>query len=118
MDRKYEGHTPGPWDQRSRYSSLKDEIGVRGKAICTVWVCHVIGVLRDEQALVADPEGEANARLIADAPTILAQRDRLREALAFYAAPGIYQDDGWSDRPRPVIEDGGKRAREALEETK
>lgn len=61
-----------------------------------------------------DAEEAGYARGLGDAAHLLAERDRLREALSFYAAPGIYQDDGWSDRPRPIIEDGGKRARAAL----
>lgn len=64
-------HTPGPWDRRIEYDSLRDEIGARGKAVCIVWVRKVDGVLSDERQVVSDPEGEANASLIAAAPEML-----------------------------------------------
>lgn len=64
-------HTPGPWDRRSTYNTLTDEIGVRGKALATVWVRRSDGVLSDESRIVTDEEGESNARLIAAAPDLL-----------------------------------------------
>jgi hypothetical protein len=64
-------HTPGPWDRRIEYNLLKDEIGVHGKAICSVWVRRFDGTLSDERRIVRDPEGEANARLIKAAPSLL-----------------------------------------------
>lgn len=64
-------HTPGPWDQRQRYDTLRDEIGTRGKALATVWVRAIEGVLTHEQSITLTAEGEANARLIAAAPELL-----------------------------------------------
>ena len=66
-------HTPGPWDRRIEYNLLKDEIGVRGKAICSTWVRRFDGTLTDERRIVRDPEGEANARLISAAPDLLSE---------------------------------------------
>jgi hypothetical protein len=68
-------HTPGPWDYRAQFNNLKDEIGINGRSICTVWVRRV-PQLRPDGAMPhqwdAWPEGEANARLIAATPEMLA----------------------------------------------
>lgn len=47
---------------------LKDEIGVSGRAIATVWVRKVDPECGGNLGTVPDEEGEANARLIAAAP--------------------------------------------------
>lgn len=65
---KYEGHTPGTW----------------GVASTVVGALRVDGDPRDGWVPVADMrqggnEGAANARLIADAPLLLAEVRRLRE---------------------------------------
>lgn len=70
---KYEGHTPGPWQQQNKYGVfVLDAVGLVKNTIC--WTA-----LNNNTRTA---ENEANARLIADAPTLLAENIRLREALA------------------------------------
>lgn len=74
-------HTPGPWALGCGYGMHGVEVvGNAGNRK----VCGVIGVDRDvhdkdgrKVASVADPEGAANARLIAAAPDLLAAFDDL-----------------------------------------
>jgi len=93
---KYDGHTPGPWQHYAFGSdapigpyivavtvNTDGQIGpVRGYTITcgvprdgvsTYWPARGVGGRSDEEA-------EANARLIADAPLLLRQRDALLEA--------------------------------------
>lgn len=79
-------HTPGPWSYRAEYNGLKDEIGVKGRAICTVWVRQAPSRSDGQQAHRCDPwpEGEANARLIAQAPAFYAAAVALLAAAAPY----------------------------------
>ena len=58
---KQQAHTPGPWKDAGEFI-----IGSDNTTICQA---------RDEESW------DANARLIASAPDLLAERDRLREAL-------------------------------------
>lgn len=74
------GCTPGPWVNMGEYSALKDEIGVKGRAVCTVWTRRKDGVLREDQQIVRDAEGEANAALIIASPELYAA---LEGALSF-----------------------------------
>ena len=90
---KYDGHTPGPWQHYAFGSdapigpyivavtvNTDGQIGpVRGYTITcgvprdgvsTYWPARGVGGRSDEEA-------EANARLIADAPLLLRQRDAL-----------------------------------------
>jgi hypothetical protein len=69
---KYEGHTPGPWraEQLDGAAGPNERPWVRGATGYAALACG------DTQA-----EAVANARLIADAPKLLRQRDELLEAL-------------------------------------
>lgn len=72
---RYDGHTPGPWDAKR----LRDSDGA---AYSTSYIAHIdIG-----PCMVWCPEGdreqESNARLIADAPALLAEVVRLRKECA------------------------------------
>lgn len=68
---KYAGHTPGPWNadyNAPGHGWGKLIQGANGAAVAAA-------------VELADGSGPANARLIADAPTLLAQRDALVAAL-------------------------------------
>lgn len=79
-------HTPGEWhtgtDEDAAawgpmvYAGGEDEIIVAD--------CQPVGF-----DIADDDEAAANAALIAQAPTLLAQRDALAEALAEYVAAGL-----------------------------
>jgi len=67
-------HTPGPWttdeaDHDAPHQEIKIKAG-KNRTICTVWIDDA--PVRDFNA-----EQEANARLIAAAPQLRAQRDAL-----------------------------------------
>lgn len=66
---KYEGHTPGPW-KIHRYDTEYPSFWIR-----------TIPDEFDFDDEVAEVFDEANARLIADAPALLAENVRLRAAL-------------------------------------
>ena len=76
------GHTPGPWEKKRPYGKFKDEVGVCGKAICTVWTRRRVGALSDEIQIVPCDEGEANLRLILKAPEML---DALKNLISAYS---------------------------------
>ena len=73
-------HTAGPWDYRARRDATRDEIGVRQRAgdnftarvIATVQVRRPVEGGERSDACTGWPEGEADARLIAAAPDLLA----------------------------------------------
>lgn len=97
---KYEGHTPGPW---SYYEDSCAECRRTGTA----------------EYCIVEPDGgdhgqfsnEADARLIADAPTLLAENKRLREALEKYGRhTGTCNSHGGKD-----CNCGWDRARAALQ---
>ncbi len=71
---KYQGHTPGPWRTRevgdSRYPDLQVE---SGNGLDSRIIAPRIGGLGEAH--------RANARLIADAPALLARVERLEAAL-------------------------------------
>jgi hypothetical protein len=70
---KYEGHTSGPW-QRSDADKWTI-INSGGVIICKMQPWEVIrGRIKDN----------ADADLVADAPKLLAERDRLRKEMARY----------------------------------
>lgn len=75
-------HTPGPWLNHGQYNALRDEIGAEGRAICTVWTRKPGDGLIDRQEPQPWPEGEANARLIAAAPDMLAALVIAREFIS------------------------------------
>jgi hypothetical protein len=68
---KYAGHTPGPWQVSHVGGTWRHSVHSEAKSICTT--ANTTAEDHDED--------EANARLMADAPKLLAERDRLREAL-------------------------------------
>lgn len=64
-------HTPGPWRVGCQHGLQKLEIANSNysKAVATVWAKQAVSRREDgRQVYVADPEGEANCRLIAAAP--------------------------------------------------
>ena len=67
-------HTPGPWQL---VGGRKDSIKVvhRANKVATVWKWHPLG------------DGEANARLIAAAPALLAAAEEILVALDFKSWP-------------------------------
>ena len=78
-------HTPGPWAVSGSIKSVNgddlyvgyvfpDVEGYRGDVCSVQSADHISGITRDEAA--------ANASLIASAPNLLAERDRLREVNA------------------------------------
>ena len=87
---EYEGHTPGPW----HYDAIDDQ---------NQWVLDDAGrylaelVVKDSEARCVSPtDAEANGRLMADAPMLLAQRDALAAALRWIEAKA----DNAKDNPR------------------
>ncbi|MCA1800140.1 MAG: hypothetical protein LC687_00835 [Actinobacteria bacterium] len=66
--KQLEGHTPGPWWYE------KEDEGDRHFVACNLTEC-------DETVICKATYGEADARLIAAAPDLLVERDRLHEAL-------------------------------------
>jgi len=119
---KYEGHTPEPWE----YRTPATHPGYFGSSAANAWcivavsketpdVEHVCG--EDEQEY-PNPPSAADAALLTDAPTLLAQRDTLAEALRECAS--IVQAIGPITRPSfPVSEArrtaAQKQAEDALE---
>src|SRR5689334_5767776 len=73
--RKYKGHTPGEW-RRSSLAPLYIIAGNEPKPICSLGEYD-----EDSKIDVVFNNAKANARLIADAPKLLEQRDRLLAAL-------------------------------------
>ena len=86
---KYEGHTPGlwryaRWDAQPHYLVEVNLPCINGVA---AWFALAHVFIPDEAEVGytdgahSEEAAEANARLIADAPTLLAENRRLREAL-------------------------------------
>jgi len=73
-------HTPGPWSVWNYGESAIDvAVGpIKGGVAVAQIVCTDAHGIATPDAMSA---GEANAALIASAPALLAQRDKLREAL-------------------------------------
>jgi hypothetical protein len=99
---EFKGHTPGPWVIVDAADGAVESIRVeewkrnnlmgdfRGSIICDLSASH-------GGRPHAYKEAEANARLIAAAPELLAENQRLREALERYADPmnwGYYDESG------------------------
>jgi len=70
-------HTPGPWAVGQLYGSTQVEISAPGRAIAIVWNRRGCRIKDNVESW---PEGEANARLIAAAPDLLAYALQQREA--------------------------------------
>ena len=69
---KYEGHTPGPW-------FTPDTTSGSGMSVLAKQPSGAIGLLIAKVYGTEAGSALANARLFADAPLLLAQRDRLLE---------------------------------------
>ena len=95
MTNKYEGHTPGPW-RVAKYE--KRAVNVDDGSV--VARCGTSSV---EQA-------HANARLIADAPLLLAQRDRLAEKMQLIASCVSHHKGDVVDIARAVLAELDKKA--------
>lgn len=93
--RKYEGHTPAPWrgqvdtDEKTEF----DEYG-------SVWKGKDVIALVDDQAC-DEMFPDADLNLITDAPLLLAEVERLREALRQVSVAGRL--DRAQDIARKVI---------------
>ena len=80
---KYEGHTPAPWYERKHYDTEAPSVAAGEHdillAICGKGLKHH----SSPQYAITRPveEQEANAKLIADAPLLLAEVKRLREGI-------------------------------------
>ena len=80
---KYKGHTPAPWYERKHYDTEAPSVAAGEHdillAICGKGLKHH----SSPQYAITRPveEQEANAKLIADAPLLLAEVKRLREAI-------------------------------------
>lgn len=68
---KYEGHTPGPWSIEANKKSFT--VGTPKDKLGSYMFAEIVA---------KGIQTQANARLIADAPALLADNERLREALA------------------------------------
>lgn len=117
-------HTPGPWQVGCEHGLQKLEIANSdySKAIATVWAKQSVARREDgRQVFVADPEGEANCRLIAAAPDLLAERDRLKEINAELLAALMMTKSWLESEPlwnavisQPGCETFGKRIEAAI----
>lgn len=76
---KYEGHTPGPW-------FIHDFRGMGGRLSISCTTPDHITVADIGLGLENTPEeAEANAHLIADAPTLLIQHERMKEGMRLFS---------------------------------
>ena len=71
---KYEGHTEGPWEWDDLHSTGEEKLFVHKKSDDNNLIAEVSGKINGKSEC-------ANARLIADAPLLLAEVKRLRERL-------------------------------------
>ena len=93
-------HTPGPWRLLPEEVD-KPYIRVRGTRLGGRYkIANVVSVVYDCAHEREAQETRANAHLIASAPDLLAERDRLKalnaelaEALEFYANEEVYKPD-------------------------
>jgi hypothetical protein len=109
---KYEGHTPGPWQVSHVGGTWRHSVHSDSKSI---------GETANTTAEGHD-EDEANARLMADAPKLLAERDRLREVLAkmpdcTIAFDTLEEIDRWKAWKREAFNPDGTVRRAALQES-
>ena len=78
---KFKGHTPGKWSIDPEHDG---DVQGDGKEICIIWSKNDRGITVSVPMDAPNPpkhEADANARLIAAAPELLAEVKRLREAL-------------------------------------
>ena len=78
MSDEFKGHTPGPWRVEPRQAH-----GTRVTAIAPVaWCGTNMSVGANGCQSISEKQAYANARLIAAAPDLLAERDALRARVA------------------------------------
>lgn len=92
------GHTPGPWKTRKGFQNGTIEIFKPNKAIKKPFYPTEIAVVEAE-----NEEGRANARLIAAAPTLQAERDELLRARLVLGAQNIALQHQQSDMLAALI---------------
>lgn len=96
-------HTPGPWSIREGYGLLKTEVGPSDRAVATVWTKRMPNGKEDQKDPVAWSEGEANARLIAAAPELLAALSECGEWFGLTKPPL----DQWEDMAKEFYKETG-----------
>lgn len=80
-------HTPGQWLVGAPYGLVKIEVIApdSSRAVCTVWTKMSVADRETGRQVVSDdPEGHANARLIAAAPDLLELAQQFKQAVEFY----------------------------------
>jgi len=103
----FDGHTPGPWQQRDDQTSEGwvtiignvDGEYVDGRAVCTY---DVIARCEDEYGDRLS-NVSANARLITAAPDLLALAQRMREALADAREALHFHYTEWDGEPEDAV---------------
>jgi hypothetical protein len=80
-------HTPGPWLRESEINSDGSDW-----ILVTKDYAEIVDLRLDDGLVVSEPEQEANARLIATAPELLAALQRARDEL-IWAYEELYPDD-------------------------
>ena len=111
------GHTPGPWTARPNgYREWKFDGGYNGVIEAEDGSTIYAGPASFKALRGNSPENAAaNAALIASAPDLLAERDRLREingelVAALEAAVSYLEDDSRSERRRQACLSGFRAA--------
>jgi hypothetical protein len=93
---KFEGHTAGPWGvsdiHRKGFFGNKGEAVIIGPDLRIGSVDCVIDFKAGQGYLAQCPERDANAHLIAAAPDLLAENNRLRDALELIASCDVVID--------------------------
>jgi hypothetical protein len=86
-------HTPGPWAVGERHPTnacayVRDD---KGHEVATLYFCSVGGAIGDDGIWPEQPNRDANARLIAAAPTMLAAlRGLLEDAKSYGMADSAF----------------------------
>lgn len=78
-------HTPGPWEFDAELCAVFPPINISGVAIAQVTVTNAQGLQTNKTREV----GEANARLIASAPDLLAFAKHVLQSGACQGIPGL-----------------------------
>ena len=92
---RYEGHTPGPWlaDVERMDGAIKTENGNRIICFCNSKVGDDIAMAR------------ANSRLIAAAPDLLAENERMRELLKEIYDWTNYKNTKWAKKVAEALQE-------------
>ena len=92
MSDEFKGHTPGPWGVEPRQAH-----GTRVTAIAPVaWCGTNMSVGANGCQSISEEQAYANARLIAAAPDLLAERDALRARVAELEAAWEAWEAAWT----------------------